>query len=137
MYPELNTDRDPGYAEIADIRLKDRMPSQEMTHFLSSFVSKESCEAWLLTIKVSKMYSRFFAETSTDAFLIELNEVGMRVVNQFTGNGEEIELSNVQIIFEKWLEFLESNKPIEFSWETPVKKYVYDESIDAYVPAPE
>ena len=106
--------------------------------FLTADIAgSKSCKNWIDTIYLASVHPNFLVESSANACFITVTQYGVRIVNEYTDDVTELGLADMQIILEKWLEFLENGGPIEFSWETPVKKYIYDESIDAYVPAPE
>lgn len=99
--------------------------------------STESTQDWIDTVRIAAIHPNFLVESSANACFVTVTRQGVRIVNEYTDDVTELGLADMRIILEKWLEFLENGEPIEFSWDTPIPTYIYDESIDAYVPAPE
>ena len=137
LHPELNIGRDPGYRDSIFFSLNNQEANAIVAFLSSDAHGTETCREWIHTIRLASIHPIFLVESFANACRITVNPQGVRIENIYTDDITELGLADMQIILEKWLEFLENGEPIEFSWETPVKKYIYDESIDAYVPAPE
>jgi hypothetical protein len=138
LHPELNIGRDPGYRKQLYFHLGEEK-IEALVGFLSYDVTaSESCQDWIDTIRIAAIHPTFLVESSANACFIRVTrEDGVRIVNEYTDEVTELGLVDMKIILEKWLEFLENGEPIEFSWETPVQKFVFSEEFNSYIPAPE
>ncbi len=137
VHPELNIGRDPGYRKQLDFRL-----GEEKTEALIGFLNydvtaPESCQDWIDTIRPAAIHPNFLVESSANATFITVTQSGVRIVNEYTDDVTELGLADMKIILERWLEFLENGEPVEFSWETPVRKFVFSEEFNSDIPAPE
>lgn len=77
----------------------------------------ENCSDWLHHIIKAKNNTDYFYDSFGNCCTTIVTHQGVTIENEYTGDiVKNIKLDDMQIILEKWLRFIETREPIEFSW---------------------
>ena len=79
--------------------------------------SEDSCKSWIVIINEAKDVHNYFYDSFGNCCTTTVTHQGVTIENEYTGDiVKNISLDDMQIILEKWLEFIRNRKPLEFSW---------------------
>ena len=80
-------------------------------------IGKDSCSEWLDRVNRAKEINNYFYDSFGNCCTTTVTHQGVTIENEYTGDiVKNISLDDMQIILEKWLEFIINREPIEFSW---------------------
>ena len=93
--------------------------SRSISSFLSGDIQtrRENCLDYLGHIFKAKNDVNYFYDSFGNCCTITITHQGVTIENEYTKDiAKDIKLDDMKIILEKWLEFITTRKPIEYSW---------------------
>ena len=91
-------------------------------HSIQSFLggdiqTRENCLDYLGHIFKAKKDPNYFYDSFGNCCTITITHRGVTIENEYTKEiAKDIKLDDIKIILEKWLEFITTREPIEYSW---------------------
>ena len=80
-------------------------------------IGEESCLDWLNRVIEAQKQFDYFYDSFGNCCTTTITHQGATIDNEYTEYiAEDIKLDDMKIILEKWLEFITTRKPIEYSW---------------------
>lgn len=78
----------------------------------------KNCTNWIELVKKAKVELDFFYESFGNCCTTIVTHNGVTIENEYTKNmSKDVKLSDMELILEKWLEFIKYRKNIEYSWK--------------------
>lgn len=80
-------------------------------------IGRESCSEWLNRVIQAKYDVDYFYDSFGNCCTTTVTHQGVTIENEYTQDiAKDINLDDMKIILEKWLEFIIIRESIEFSW---------------------
>ena len=80
-------------------------------------IGKESCSDWLNHVMKAQQAPDYFYDSFGNCCTTTITHQGVTIDNEYTEYiAKDIKLDDMKIILEKWLEFITTREPIEYSW---------------------
>ena len=77
----------------------------------------ENCSDWLHRVVKAKNDVDYFYDSFGNCCTTTITHQGVTIENEYTGYiVENISLDDMQIILEKWLDFIKTRNPVEYCW---------------------
>ena len=99
------------------------IPNLESPNTLYSFLygdiqfSEASCKRWIAIVNEAQIDLNYFYDSFGNCCTTTITHQGVTIENEYTKDiANDIKLDDMKIILEKWLEFVTTREPIEFSW---------------------
>ena len=99
------------------------IPNLESPKTLYSFLfgdiqfSEDSCKSWIKIVDEAKDNNDYFYDSFGNCCTTTVTHQGVTIENEYTDDlVKNISLDDMQIILEKWLDFIKTRKTIEFCW---------------------
>ena len=79
--------------------------------------SEDSCESWIKVVNEARKSENYFYDSFGNCCTTTVTSSGVTIENEYTEDiAKDIKLDDMEIILEKWLEFIKKREPIEFGW---------------------
>ena len=79
--------------------------------------SEDSCKSWIKIVDEAKDNNDYFYDSFGNCCTTTVTHQGVTIENEYTDDlVKNISLDDMQIILEKWLDFIKTRKTIEFCW---------------------
>lgn len=93
--------------------------NKAINQFLNNDIQFNEISCLEIIDKINEVLSEISTcyETTGNCCTLIVNEYDISIINEYTEDmSEKIKIMDFKIILEKWLEFIKTRNPIEYSW---------------------